>query len=70
MKPSVRPLSPVHRGPTNHRRGESHGLARWPDQVVETARQLHDQGQRRPEIAKALGVPYDTLRDWLEYRTR
>lgn len=35
-----------------------------------TARQLDDDGAPRPAIARRIGVPYHTLRDWLDYRTR
>ena len=61
---------PIRRGPTGHRRGEAHGMARWPDDLVEYARQMHQRGVSRGFLARRLGVPYDTMRDWLEYRTR
>lgn len=60
----------VLRGPTNHRRGEGHGRAKWPDSLVEEARQMYARGVARGVIAYKLRVPYDTVRDWIEYRTR
>lgn len=60
----------ITRGPTNHRRGEGHGRAKYPDSLVAHARELHERGVSRGFIARTLGVPYDTLRDWVEYRTR
>lgn len=60
----------VRRGPTNHRIGEDHGRARWPDAVVEEARAMYERGVARGVIAYKLRVPYDTVRDWLEYRSR
>lgn len=60
----------VQRGPSGHRRGEKHGRAKWPDALVERARELHQRGVSRGFLARNLGVPYDTVRDWIEYRTR
>jgi orotate phosphoribosyltransferase-like protein len=52
------------------RYSQHHHRARYDDHTVERARTLHDAGMRRAEIARRLAVPYDTVRDWLEYRTR
>ena len=61
---------PIRRGPTGHRRGEGHGRAKWPDSLVEEARQMYARGVARGVIAYRLRVPYDTVRDWIELRTR
>lgn len=63
-------MSAIRRALTGHRIGEGHHRARWPDTTVEQARALHERGMSRAGVARHLGVPYDTVRDWLEYRTR
>lgn len=50
--------------------GESNPKARHSDATVEKARQMYDDGMRRVDIARELGVPYFSLGDWLKYRTR
>jgi hypothetical protein len=60
----------MERGPTGHRKGECHGMARYLNDTVEQARQLRDEGWKQEAIAKQLGVPRRTLSDWLAYKTR
>ncbi len=56
---------------TGHRTGETHGRAKYPDSLVEMARQAHDNGEGGyKRLALRFGVPVDTMRDWLAYRTR
>lgn len=50
--------------------GQSHHRARYPNEMVEAARDLHDLGMRPVDIARHLRVPIDTLNDWIYYRTR
>lgn len=52
------------------RYGEDNPKARHSAATVERARQMHDAGRRRCEIARELGVPYFTVGDWIYYRTR
>lgn len=54
----------------NYPAGQQHHRARYSNALVESARQMHDDGASRREIARALGVPDNTVRDWLDYRTR
>lgn len=54
----------------HYRHGDAHHGARYSSDLVELARQLDDDGAPRPAIARRIGVPYHTLRDWLDYRTR
>lgn len=51
-------------------RGETHHRARHSAQTVETARQMRDGGASYGAIAKALGVPWNTVRSWVTYRIR
>lgn len=57
-------------GERHYRSGAAHHRARYSNVLVEQARQLEDDGAPRPAIARRIGVPYHTLRDWLDYRTR
>jgi len=50
--------------------GERHHRARYSDETVERARDLHDEGYGYQTIARALGAPWNTVRDWCAYRTR
>lgn len=43
---------------------------RWSDAVVEQARCLHDEGKGPAYIAKALGIPRNTVRAFVHYRYR
>ncbi len=55
--------------PTNTRGwpvGTANPAARWPDETVARARQLHADGMRPWPISKALGVPAWTVRRWLD----
>lgn len=54
----------------NYPRGDAHPRVKYPDELVERARRLHDAGEAPQRIAEALGVPKTTLKDWLQYRTR
>lgn len=47
-----------------------HNGGKYPDTLVAEARRLHALGASRGFIARRLRVPYDTMRDWLENRTR
>ena len=58
------------RGPTNHRLGEWHGRAKYPADMVRTARMLRDGGSTYKEIGQSLGVPWRTVADWVSYATR
>ena len=60
----------IRRAPSGHVVGESHHKARFDDATVERARQMHDEGKRVFEIARAIGAPYFTVRDWVNYRCR
>jgi hypothetical protein len=51
-------------------RGELHPRCKWPDVLVDEARELHDVGMGRKRISAALRVPESTVRDWLRYWTR
>jgi DNA invertase Pin-like site-specific DNA recombinase len=70
ITPATTSAKPASAARPGYRRGQRHHRARYPDAVVEQARTLHDRGMSRAGIARHLGVPYHTLRDWLEYRTR
>lgn len=50
--------------------GERHGMCRYPNEVVEKARDMHDEGVGPTQIARELDVPLNTLQDWIYYRTR
>lgn len=54
----------------HYRHGDQHHRARYSNALVERAREMHDRGTPRATVARTLGVPYDTCRDWLDYRTR
>ena len=60
----------VRRAPSGHRVGEAHPKARFDDATVERARQMLDEGKRVFEIAREIGAPYSTVRDWVHYRFR
>lgn len=45
------------------RKGEDHGMAKWPKEFVFRARQMFLDGQGYGEIAKALGVSKSWVRD-------
>jgi len=50
--------------------GEDHWQAKHPFQYVEYIRDLRDDGLKVREIAEKEGLPYDTVRDWVYFRTR
>lgn len=60
----------VRRGFTGHRVGESHHRARAPDNDVELARALRDEGLSYRAIAEKFETSPWTVRDWCTYRTR
>ena len=51
-------------------RGEKHHRAKYSAELVERARVMHDEGAGFKRIARAMGLPAGTVRDWVEYRTR
>jgi len=51
-------------------RDERHHRARYDDATVELARQLHDEGCGPAAIARGMSIRYDTICDWIYYRTR
>ena len=62
---------------TNRRCGENHPRATCTDRDVELARQLYDEHPiGHPEhlgykaLARIMGVPVRTIRDWVTYRHR
>ena len=60
----------IRRNHTGHRVGESHQKAKQPDAVVRKARQLRKDGHPIESIAVKIGVPYWTVVDWMQYKTR
>lgn len=62
--------SAVRRTGRGYRVGQSHHRSRYPDAVVNTARQLRDEGLSVRKVARALEVPASTVQDWLDYGTR
>lgn len=53
------------------RTGTHHHRTRWTGAIVERARDLHEHTDWPADrIAAELGVPRDTIHDWIHYRTR
>lgn len=50
--------------------GERNPTAKYPDRLVEQARDLHDAGLTPTVIAQRLGVPRGTVCDFVYYRSR
>lgn len=51
--------------------GERHGKAKVPDSIVREIRDRHyDNGDPIPELAREYNIPYYTVRDWVQFRTR
>jgi len=51
--------------------GLDHGKARVEFSVVEKCRDLHEYEKKNTrEIAELMGLNKDTIRDWIEFRTR
>lgn len=55
---------------THKAAGDSHSQCKHKDATVAEARRLHKEGMSRGEIARRTGVPYQTLMDWLNGRSR
>jgi DNA-binding transcriptional regulator YiaG len=55
---------------THKAAGESHSQCKHKDSTVAEVRRLHKEGMSRGEIARRTGVPYQTLMDWLNGRSR
>ena len=51
-------------------RGEAHPRHKYPDEVVEQARQVRELGWTARQIGEHLGVNMRTVKDWLAFRTR
>ena len=51
-------------------RGEKHHRSKYSADLVEKARVMSDEGAGFKRIARAMGLPAGTVRDWVEYRTR
>lgn len=50
---------------------EQASASRWPDDTVRQARAMHaTTGMTYREVADALGVPFTTVREWLQGRVR
>ena len=64
------PCRKVERSARGRRLGEQSPCWKHPDAVVAKARELHATGLRGTDVAKALGIPYPTVRDWLRAPTR
>jgi uncharacterized protein YjcR len=60
----------VKRQHTGHRCGESHQRVKASDDTVWMARSMYEQGFTMAHIARKLGHPYFTVRDWCKYWTR
>lgn len=59
------------RNARGYRVGEGHHRARYSDATVERARQLYEEeGLGCTWISRMLGVPWRTVVDWVQYRTR
>lgn len=46
------------------------GAKKWPDAVVAQVRTLHQNGMKPKDLACEFGVPLDTIKDWVNYRSR
>jgi hypothetical protein len=56
---------------TGYKAGEAHHRARHPNDVVERARELHEQhGLSYELIGMLLQISQWTVREWCAYRTR
>jgi hypothetical protein len=55
---------------TGHRIGEWHGKAKHKDELVRKAREMRESGHSYTVIGKAVGVPWRTVCDWVNYATR
>jgi hypothetical protein len=53
-----------------YRVGENHARARSSDELVESARALHEEGVGYKTLAWFFGVPVRTIRDWISFRRR
>jgi hypothetical protein len=60
----------VARNARGYRLGAGHHRAKYPDAVVSQARTLREQGKTYTLIAAALGAPWRTVADWVNFATR
>lgn len=61
----------MRNGETGCRVGESHPRSKVSDNIVLAARDLYEVHNLVPaEIARKLGVAYNTVRDWVYYKRR
>jgi len=61
----------ITRAPSGHRCGQSHPRAKASDEVVRRAREMRERKHWGYAVIGAeLGVSWNTVRDWCEYRTR
>jgi transposase-like protein len=58
-------LERVVLSPRNMRCGETHYTARHPDAVVAQVREMAQAGAKIKRLARDLGIPRRTLRDWV-----
>lgn len=54
----------------NYRIGQDHHRARYTDREVSQILALHDDGMTSYRIAKLLGIPRETVRDYVSGRLR
>ena len=52
------------------RGGQHHQASKYPDSVVETARQMREQGWMLDRIARQLKVPFSTVKGWVNFNSR
>ncbi|ECW1079422.1 DNA-binding protein [Salmonella enterica] len=51
-------------------RGDHHQSVKYPGRVVEMARELHQEGMKRRDIAKILGMPVGTVNLYVYFDRR
>jgi hypothetical protein len=61
--------APIQRANTGHRIGESHPRSKLTDEKVREIRAHRKEGKGYKRIAKLTGIPVQTVRDVLSYRT-
>jgi hypothetical protein len=60
----------VARNARGYRLGAGHHRAKYPDEVISQARTLREQGRTYAQIAAAVGAPWRTVADWVNFATR